>query len=139
MGNVESSEDLKKFVTHESGLWLGLPGLVESMDFIARKWANSGENSVTLEKLLMEAKNARDGMTDKKMKESSDFYIKMFEKMLEKGSKNFVTAEIQRIEKLGVGKVSDSKKAQLRDRLNVLHSLESLLKSAKVSEKHNEL
>ena len=48
-------------------------------------------------------------------------YVKAMQKIAEKGNE-FVESEIARVEKLSEGKVSDTKKAQLKDRANILTS-----------------
>ena len=54
-------------------------------------------------------------------------YIKTMSKVLDKGS-NFINTEMERVEKLKDGKVSDKKKEQLGKRLNILTSFEMRLK-----------
>ncbi|KAH3891918.1 hypothetical protein DPMN_016028 [Dreissena polymorpha] len=46
-------------------------------------------------------------------------YVKTMQKVIEKGD-DFVDSEIDRLEKLRSGKLSDKKKEQLSDRLNIL-------------------
>ncbi|KAK6982109.1 endoplasmic reticulum resident protein 29 [Biomphalaria glabrata] len=69
--------------------------------------------------IVEQAEKAAEKLTDTAEKTSADTYIKTMKKILEKGT-DFVKTEVSRIEKLRSGKVSDKKKEQLSNRLNIL-------------------
>ena len=72
-------------------------------------------------KLVAQAEAEAGKLKDEKQKASADMYIKTMKKVVEKGNE-FISTETQRVEKLQSGKVSDKKKEQLNDRLNILAS-----------------
>jgi hypothetical protein len=70
-------------------------------------------------KLIAEAEKEAESLTAEKEKASANMYIKTMQKVVEKGA-DFVGTEIERLEKLRSGKLSDKKKEQIGDRLNIL-------------------
>ncbi|KAH9525452.1 Endoplasmic reticulum resident protein 29 [Bulinus truncatus] len=115
--SVENADDIKNFIIRETGLWLGRPGCLEEFDKIVKEFFEVSKDKrgdiVTL------AEKAAEKITDAADKISADTYVKTLKKILEKGAE-FVKTEVSRIEKLRSGKVSDKKKEQLNDRLNIL-------------------
>ena len=107
------------------GLWLGLPGCMEEFDQLAKSFfkATGDEQKAVYEKV----QTAAAAITDEKKKLSADVYVKTMQKILEKG-KEFVQSELTRVDKLGKGKLSEKKKAQLKNRSNILMSFKHLLK-----------
>jgi endoplasmic reticulum protein 29 len=76
--------------------------------------------------ILAKAEELSNKYTSEKDKKSADVYIKTLRKLVE--APDFVDTEIKRVEKLKDGKVSDKKKEQLNDRLNILTSFQMRLK-----------
>ena len=72
-------------------------------------------------KLLKTAEDEAAKLTIESQKSSADMYVKTMRKVIEKGTE-FVESEVKRVEKLKSGKLSDKKKEQLNDRLNILTS-----------------
>ena len=72
-------------------------------------------------KLLKTAEDEAAKLTTESQKSSADMYVKTMRKIIEKGT-DFVESEVKRVEKLKSGKLSDKKKEQLNDRLNILTS-----------------
>ena len=72
-------------------------------------------------KLLKTAEDEAAKLTTESQKSSADMYVKTMRKVIEKGTE-FVESEVKRVEKLKSGKLSDKKKEQLNDRLNILTS-----------------
>lgn len=103
------------------GLWLGLPSCLEEFDKIVQNFfkANAEERPAILEN----AENEASKITDETKKTSATVYVKTLKKVLENGDK-FVDTEIERVEKLRDGKLSDKKKEQLGERLNILTSFQ---------------
>lgn len=62
-------------------------------------------------------------MKDGPKQEHAVVYVKTLQKVLENGD-SFVGSELARVEKLSEGKVSDKKKAQLKDRVSILTSIQ---------------
>ncbi|BFZ15820.1 hypothetical protein BsWGS_18859 [Bradybaena similaris] len=115
--NAENSDDVKNFVIRESGLWLGRPGCLEEFDKLVEEFlkASVDQRAAVLEK----AEQAVGQLSQDSEKASADVYIKTMKKVVEKGQ-DFIDSEVLRVEKLRSGKVSDKKKEQLSDSLNIL-------------------
>ena len=77
--------------------------------------------------ILNEAEKSAQDLTKDEEKLAADTYIKTMKKVLDKGN-SFIKDEVTRVEKLRSGKVSDNKKKQLGDRLNILASFQLGLK-----------
>lgn len=99
------------------GLWIGLPACLEQFDNLVRQFFKvSAEER---EKLIAEAEKEKADLSTDYEKTSADNYIKTMKKVAEHGN-GFVDSEIERLEKLRSGKLSDKKKEQIGDRLNIL-------------------
>ncbi|KAL8610823.1 hypothetical protein ACOMHN_056678 [Nucella lapillus] len=132
-GDAKNSDKIKRFIMEKSGkfiskghgLWLGLPACLEDFDKLVGDFFKAkGDKRKTI---LQKAEDDAKSLTKDAEKESADVYIKTMKKVLDKGDE-FVTTEIERVEKLKDGKVSDKKKEQLGKRLNILTSFELRLK-----------
>ena len=77
--------------------------------------------------ILTKAEEVAKSLKTDDQKNSADIYIKTMKKIIEKGD-DFIESEITRVEKLKDGKVSDRKKEQLGNRLNILTSFQMSLK-----------
>ncbi len=84
-------------------------------------------------KTVEKAQAKADSYTEELIKTRALVYVKTFQKMLEKGD-DFVHSELKRVDTLLEGKVSDKKKAQLRDRSNILTSIEMRMSEKKKDE-----
>ena len=105
-----TSEDLKKFVRKNSGIYLPLPGCIEEFDrlvdklLVASKEDRSG--------VLTEAENLWDKIHGPRMSKRADIYIKIMRKIVD-SDLEFVNKEIERVNKLLKGKISSDKKEEL--------------------------
>merc|ERR1711976_21012 len=119
-GDLKKSEEIKKFIVQHSGLWLGLPACIEEFDkyIVDFVKANAEQKKSIFEQAQ---KSAEEIVSDENLKERANVYVKTFQKILEKGD-GFVETELARVEKLSEGKVSEKKKAQLKDRASILTS-----------------
>ncbi|KAL3858492.1 hypothetical protein ACJMK2_013080 [Sinanodonta woodiana] len=124
-GSATNADDIKKFIMKESGLWLGLPACLEEFDKLVKQFykASGEERNAIITQAEEEAKK----LTAESEKASAEVYIKTMKKIAEKGD-NFVDLEIERVEKLKDGKISDKKKEQLSERLNILTSFQLRMK-----------
>jgi len=123
-GNTEDDGAIKTFIMRESGLWMGRAGCLEDFDKLVDEFY--AENSKK-EDVLKSAEAAKEALTTEEAKASADMYIKTMKKILEKGD-DFVKSEVTRVEKLKTGKVSEKKKEQLGERLNVLSTFQIKLR-----------
>ncbi|XP_005102188.1 endoplasmic reticulum resident protein 29 [Aplysia californica] len=123
-GNSEDEGAIKTFVMRESGLYIGRPGCLEEFDRLVKEFYGDADKR---DAVLKKAEAAAEKLNSDEEKASADMYIKTMRKIIEKGD-NFVESEVTRVEKLRSGKVSDKKKEQLGDRLNVLSTFQIRLK-----------
>ncbi|XP_050409963.1 endoplasmic reticulum resident protein 29 [Patella vulgata] len=124
-GDFKDADEIKKFIMKESGLWLGLPSCLEKFDNLVSEFYKSPADK--RKGILARAEKAAEGLEDKAEKTSADTYVKTMSKILEKGEE-FIDTEINRVEKLRDGKVSEKKKEQLGERLNILTSFQMRMK-----------
>ena len=108
-----------------TGLWLGRPGCLEAFDKLVPDFIKASEDKKS--SILGEAEKTAQGLSKDEDKLAADTYIKTMKKVLDKGN-GFIKDEVTRVEKLRSGKVSDNKKKQLGDRLNILASFQLGLK-----------
>ncbi|KAK7475668.1 hypothetical protein BaRGS_00033094 [Batillaria attramentaria] len=121
----DTADKVKKFIMKESGLWLGLPACLEEFDKLVSDFVKASKDARGA--ILQKAEDRAKSLTKEADKESAEVYIKTMKKVVEKGD-DFIKTEIERVEKLKDGKVSDKKKEQLGSRLNILSSFEMRLK-----------
>ncbi|CAD5125393.1 DgyrCDS13628 [Dimorphilus gyrociliatus] len=114
-GNTKSVEGIKQFMVENSGLWFGLPGCLEKYDKIILDFFTSDRSIV-----LNQAREIKKELS-KEEKVSAAFYIKIMEKIIEKGDE-FIEIELKRLKKLSEGKLSEAKKQQLENRVSILTS-----------------
>ena len=105
-----------------SGLWLGLPACLQEYDPLVKDFLSTSDEAAR-KSIIEKAQEKADSYEDEVTKTRAAVYVKTFQKMLEKGD-DFVKSELKRVDTLLEGKVSDKKKAQLRDRSNILTSFE---------------
>ncbi|XP_052797761.1 endoplasmic reticulum resident protein 29-like [Mya arenaria] len=130
-GDKLQADDIKKFIMKESGLWIGLPGCLEQFDVLVKQFFLPSANR---DELIARGEEQAKLLSKDVEKTSSDMYIKIMKRVAEKGT-GFVDSEIERLEKLRSGKLSDKKKEQLADRLNILATFSvSLAQSGKKDE-----
>ncbi|XP_049879583.1 protein windbeutel [Pectinophora gossypiella] len=118
-----TTEELRKFVSDNTGLYLSLPGCVRQLDLLAAKFvktATAGRDNVFKE--LQEACK----QLPEKHTVSCEVYKIIMKKILEKGDE-FIKVETERVKKLQSGKISEEKKKELGTRLNILQSFQYAL------------
>ncbi|CAL8129566.1 unnamed protein product [Orchesella dallaii] len=114
-------DDIIAFVKTNTGVYIGLPGCIEEFDTIAQDFIKSRDKEHR-EKLMKQARSMIEkGLDTQKSQEMANIYLKLMEKILEKGDE-FVKAEIQRVENIRKTKISVDKKETLQKRLNILQS-----------------
>ena len=108
-----------------SGLWLGLPACLEEFDRLVNEFFDAKPDA--RKAVLKKAQDTAKALTKESEQESAEVYIKMMQKVLNKGD-DFINSERGRVEKLRDGKVSEKKKEQLGKRLNILTTFEMRMK-----------
>ncbi|KOB59631.1 Windbeutel [Operophtera brumata] len=110
-----TSDELRRFVRKNTGIYLSLPGCVRELDILAIKFMKSKED---------ERKEVLKEVVEKKVADK---------KVIEKGDE-FITTEDKRVKKLLNGKVSNEKKKELEIRLNILQTFQLLNKEKRGKE-----
>ena len=100
---------------------MGLPACLEAFDKLIQEFL--GVTGDERQLVLAKAEKEAEILSDEKQKNSAKIYLKTMEKIIEKGD-SFIASEMKRVEKLSDVKVSDKKKGQLKDRLNILTSFQ---------------
>ena len=105
-----------------AGLWLGLPACIEEFDELVKQFFQvSGDDR---NQFVKKAEQMKEAITDDAVKkERATVYVKAMQKVIENGD-SYIGTEIARVEKLSEGKVSEKKKAQLKDRASILTSFQ---------------
>jgi len=105
-----------------AGLWLGLPACIEEFDELVKQFFQvSGDDR---NQIIDKAEKMKEAITDDTVKkERATVYVKAMQKVIENGD-SYIDTEIVRVEKLSEGKVSEKKKAQLKDRASILTSFQ---------------
>lgn len=115
-------DDIITWVKSFTGVYIGLPGCIEQFDRLAGEFMKSKSDVKKRAELLKQAKELADkGMETPKDTEYAQIYVKLMEKIVEKGDE-FVKGEIARVENLRKTKVSVDKKEGLQKRLNILQA-----------------
>lgn len=113
-----TTDELRRFVRENTGLYLSLPGCVRSLDKLAIKFMKAkGENR---KKVLKETEELQKEFSEKEAK-SAKIYKTIMEKIIEKGDQ-FINTEHERVKKILSGKVSDEKKKEIGIRINILQT-----------------
>ena len=114
--------DVTHIFFYFSGLWLGLPACLQEYDPLVKDFLATSDEAAR-KNIIEKAQEKADSYEDEITKTRAAVYVKTFQNLLEKGD-DFVKSELKRVDTLLEGKVSDKKKAQLRDRSNILTSFE---------------
>lgn len=152
-----TADTIRKFVRQNSELYLGLAGCVREFDELARRFTLEFNTKDAPKVILEETKKVAGDFAGKKVKFSrfsidnrlsqkwnsqedyvAKIYIAYMERIIERGGLTFVQAEKQRLKKVLEGKVSDTKKEDLKKRLNILESF-SLPEKLEANSVKNEL
>eukprot|EP00095_Tigriopus_kingsejongensis_P006876 maker-scaffold605_size125465-snap-gene-0.32 protein:Tk06876 transcript:maker-scaffold605_size125465-snap-gene-0.32-mRNA-1 annotation:"endoplasmic reticulum protein erp29" len=114
------SANLKNFIRQKSGIYLPLPGCLEEFDNLADHFMQSTELSGK-QQALKNAEVKLQRVSEDKNKKRAENYVKYMKKITSDGV-DFIIKETARIKKLMGGKLSDQKKKELEEKVNVLHS-----------------
>lgn len=117
-----TASSIKDFIRRESGIRLVLDKCLAEYDELAEQFMLS--SAAERADLLKQATAGVQDLQTEDQKKIADTYIKLMQKVIERGDK-FIGSEEERVKNLLLGKTSDSKKAQLQARLNVLHSFQA--------------
>ncbi|XP_077533539.1 endoplasmic reticulum protein 29-like protein wbl [Haemaphysalis longicornis] len=114
------ADDIKAFVKKNSGIKLQLKHCLPQFDELAAKFMKE-EDKTKQEAILADAKKLQEAAEKEADKKSADVYIKMMQKVLERG-KAFIDSETERVKNIRNGKITPAKKEELQGRLNIIGS-----------------
>ncbi len=112
-----NSESLKSFLRQHTGVYLPLQGCLEMFDRFADRLLEAKGDERAL--VVKEAETAAKELRDKK-KKRAELYLKIMKKIL--NDDDFIAKETVRTKKLLQGKLTDAKKTELQEKINVLTS-----------------
>ncbi|XP_036334609.1 protein windbeutel [Rhagoletis pomonella] len=112
-------DNLKKFVTQNTELYIGRDGCLKEFEELVKKYANKEDSEQR--KLIEKAEKISQELTSVAAKTSAKAYIVFMRKINEKGY-DYVEEETKRLQRLKAGKVTDAKKLELQQKLNILEA-----------------
>ncbi|XP_015786819.1 endoplasmic reticulum resident protein 29 [Tetranychus urticae] len=115
------ADNLKNFIRKHTGIRMILDKCLGDFDNIASEFMNSEISKDQQAKLLEKAQSQATKLTKEDDKKSADIYIKLMQKVIERGSK-FIESEKVRVKNIMDGKISKTKKEEMQARLNILAS-----------------
>lgn len=123
----KTEDDLKRFLSQNTGLWFGLPGTLETLDRLAREFfdASSSNDETNQKSLLEKAREQVKSLVDPKEQKSGESYLKIMETVVKQGTE-FLKREGRRVQNLLKGKITNEKKQELQYRSNILLSFRSV-------------
>ncbi|KAH0951397.1 hypothetical protein HN011_008111 [Eciton burchellii] len=114
-----TGEYLKRFIRFNSKVYLGLPGCIDRLDKLAEEFKIAGEQK--RQEILKKTKIFEDTLPEEQ-REAAKVYLKIMEKILERGDV-FIQTEETRIQGLLYkGKLSEQKKRTMEEKRNILQS-----------------
>ena len=114
------ADSIKHFIKKNSGIRILLDNCIAKLDELAENFMKDSLKKEDREKILKNAK-AEVKNVKEEMKKSGDIYLKLMERVIERGVK-FIESEHERVKNVMSGKISDAKKKDMEGRLNILQS-----------------
>lgn len=120
-------ESLRKFISANTDLYIGLPGCLKEVDELAAKFSCPKKSKDALAQIVSEVEQMEGLYEAEKAHKSFQIYLTLMRKMaqLDKSVQEFIASEKDRVRNLLKGKISDNKKADLNLRLNIMESFKS--------------
>ncbi|XP_019563288.3 protein windbeutel [Aedes albopictus] len=120
-------DSLRKFVSANTDLYIGLPGCLKEIDELAAKFSCPKKSKEALLEIVTETEQMENLFSAEKAHKSFQIYLTLMRKMAQsdKSVKEFIAGEKDRVRNLLKGKISDNKKADLNLRLNIMESFKS--------------
>lgn len=116
-----TADSYRRFVKSNTKLTIGLAGCIHEFDELARRLMQNVGDKDAAKKVVDEATKLLKTYADKKEEGIAKYYVAYSERIVERGV-TFIDAEKQRIKKILNGKITDTKKSDLKTRLNILES-----------------
>jgi endoplasmic reticulum protein 29 len=115
------SDSIISFVRKHSGIRISLDKCLEEFDDLAERFTRKGIEKEEQLKIISDAKDKLNALTNDEHKKSADIYVKLMQKVIERGNQ-FIDSEIERVKNIISGKLADNKKTEMKGRLNILQS-----------------
>jgi len=116
------AEGIKSFLRQHTGIYLPLAGCIESLDALADKILATQDKDMWAKIMKeAEAEAAKLGGEGEKQRKRADLYVKIMKKIISDGL-GFAEKESARTKKLLEGKITEAKKAELGEKINILRS-----------------
>eukprot|EP01062_Namystynia_karyoxenos_P027989 TRINITY_DN212_c1_g1_i2.p2 TRINITY_DN212_c1_g1~~TRINITY_DN212_c1_g1_i2.p2 ORF type:complete len:239 (+),score=118.63 TRINITY_DN212_c1_g1_i2:76-792(+) len=109
------ADSLARFVRAHAGVYIGLPGCIEALDRLAEKYMSPGANK---DAVLAEAEAALASASEQD-KDGAKYYVSVMKKIKANGD-GVVEGETARLKKLKDSKVTEEKRKQFENRLNIV-------------------
>lgn len=108
-------DDFRHFLRDNTDIYIGLPGCLQSFDKLAKTFVVAPKKEEILKEAEAMFESEKEGSTAK-------IYIKLMKKIIGEGAR-FVQQELSRLNKIvKEGKINKTKKDELSQRINILHS-----------------
>jgi len=121
-------ENLRLFVREHSSVYMVLKGCLEQFDYVAKRFVDAvaATSAVAQEAqaILNEAEEQQKQVAEKDQ-DIAKIYIVMMKRIQDKGL-DFVAAEKKRQKQLLNGKISEKKKLDIQQKLNILSAFDSI-------------
>jgi endoplasmic reticulum protein 29 len=118
-----TNDNLKLWTKEVTGVWIGLEGTIEELDRIA---VDLAKGTISFDDAVAKAKKSDSTFSnDATIMKTALLYVRIFEKIKEKGTITFAQDESKRVKGLLAGKNSDAKKKMLELRLRILASFKA--------------
>lgn len=111
---------LSRWVSKHTDFFFGNPGLVEEFDLLAEKFVFADPSKY--DEIIQEAIKISPNV-ELKDKKNVQYYINTMKKIAESG-KEWIKAEIIRLESLLESGISDEKKREIQKRTNIVHQFD---------------
>ncbi|XP_069964488.1 protein windbeutel [Bactrocera oleae] len=113
-------DNLKQFVTQHTDLYIGRDGCLKDFEELVKKYANKVDAEQVA--LIAKAEQMLQSLEgDETKTASAKAYLIYMRKINEKGY-DYVEDETKRLQRLKAGKVTDAKKLELQQKLNILEA-----------------
>jgi len=126
-GSADKTEDdLRRFLTQYTNIWVGKPGTLEQLDYLARDFfdASTSNNYKGQQELLKKSREEASKLVKEKDQKNGESYLKIMEAIVKQGI-GFLKSEERRVQNLLQGKITPEKREELQHRGNILLSFKS--------------
>ena len=113
-----TAENILSFLKHKAGVYLPLKGCIEELDILAEKFVLATEDT---KNDIVRSTEEMIKMFDPALSRSVEIYLKLMRKLIADGP-GFLAKEEARLKKVVAGKLSNEKKMEIEDRMNILKS-----------------